>query len=367
MEGFNALGGKSIENTKLVINHIERIQFKVPVKAGMWCSPEYGPDALSRFWERDKAIIKIYGENGFIGLGETGGNYSEKALQANIRFLKGKDILSLNFAHRALGLPQRGTSDAFEMAIFDLLGKTWGVPVHKLLGGKYQDKIAVTYWTGRRTPEDMEKVARKCLKMGYPELKFKWRPGDPIIEEIRAINRIAPGIAITVDLNRHYEKPEEFLHFAKQLEGFNIKAIEDPIPHDLEKYAGIREKLSIPIAITTSAPTMIIGAIKTGACDCLNLNGDMRTFVRLCKIADAAGLRAWHGSGSEMGVRDTSFIHAIAATPNCTIASDVIGHLLREHNLLSKGYTVKNGYATVPTGPGLGIELDEDALKKYSV
>ncbi|MFC1693604.1 mandelate racemase/muconate lactonizing enzyme family protein [Candidatus Latescibacterota bacterium] len=359
--------GKRAEKAKLIINHIEKIKFRVPIKPGMWCSPEYGPDALSRFWEGDKSILKIYGENGFIGLGETGRNYNKKALEENIRFLTGRDIFSLNFAHPNLSLPQGATSSAFEMAIFDLIGKTWGVPVYQLLGGRYQDKVAVTYWTGRWNGQDMEKIARRCKYMGYQSLKFKWRPGDPIIEELRAIEKVDPEINVTVDLNRHYETPEEFLPLAKQLERFNIKAIEDPVPLRMDWYASIREKVNIPIAITTGDPSKVIECIKAGACDCFNFGGHMRHFVRLCAVADAAGIQTWHGSGSELGVRDTSFIHAIAATPNCTIASDVLGYFIREDDLLSKSFTVENGYATVPIDPGLGIELDEDALKKYRV
>ena len=253
------------------------------------------------------------------------------------------------------------------MAIFDLIGKTWGVPVYKLLGGKCQEKVAVTYWTGRRNGKDMERVARKALDMGYKGLKFKWRPGDPILDEFRALDKVAPELEIVVDTNRYYKNPEEFLHFAKQLDGFNIKCIEDPVPHDMDVYASFREKLSIPIAMTFSDPKSVIEAIKSGACDCFNFGGDMRTFVRLNHIADAAGMTSWHGSGIEVGIEDAAFIHAMTATRNCTIPSDVLGYLIREDDLLAKTFTVKDGFATLPDAPGLGVELDEDALKKYSV
>ena len=83
-------------------------------------------------------------------------------------------------------------------------------------------------------------------------------------------------------------------------------------------------------------------------------------------MAGRRTMTAWRGSGIELGVQDTSYIQAIAATRSCTIASDICSQFIREHTLLKKTWDVNNGYATVPTTPGLGIELDEDAVKKYA-
>ncbi|MBT4484269.1 MAG: hypothetical protein HOC71_11415 [Candidatus Latescibacteria bacterium] len=358
---------KHAESAKLAITRIEKFKVQIPAKTGMVNTPEYAPDGLSTFWEGHKCILKLHGDNGFIGIGETSRNYSEEAVDANIRFLTGKDIFSLNFAHPSLELPQRRVSSAFEMAIFDLIGKTWGVPVYKLLGGKCQEKAAVTYWTGRRNGQNMEKVARKAVDMGYKGIKFKWRPDDPILDELRALDKVAPELEIIVDLNRYYKEPEEFLKLARQFKGFNIRCIEDPVPHDMDLYTSFREKLDTPIAMTLGDPKQVIEAIKAGACDCFNFGGDMRNFVRICNVADAAGMQAWHGSGIEVGIQDAAYLHAITATRNCTIPSDVLGYLIREDDLLAKTFTVKDGFATLPDAPGLGVELDEDALKKYSV
>jgi muconate cycloisomerase len=107
-------------------------------------------------------------------------------------------------------------------------------------------------------------------------------------------------------------------------------------------------------------------AIRSEACDVLNLGGTMRDFVRNCYVAELAGIPVWHGSGAELGIRDMAFIQAAAATKACTVPSDTIC-FLRESDLLATPFTVKNGYITVPKSPGLGIELDEAALKRYRV
>ncbi|MCL4850456.1 MAG: hypothetical protein KJZ78_03630, partial [Bryobacteraceae bacterium] len=105
-------------------------------------------------------------------------------------------------------------------------------------------------------------------------------------------------------------------------------------------------------------------AIRAEACDVFNLGGTMRDFVRNCYIAELAGIPVWHGSGVELGIRDMSFIHAAAATKSCTVPSDTLC-FLRQSDLLATPFQVKGGYIAVPTTPGLGVELDEAALRKY--
>ena len=358
---------KQSKPARLVIEHIEAFKVVVPRKKIHYI--ENDPRLLPSF-NPHKFILKLYGDNGFVGLGESFRNYSEDALKENIRFLTGKDVLSLDFTHPTLELPQSNNSDAFEMAIFDLIGKTWGVPVYKLLGGKYQDKVAVTYHSIRRTGKDLERSARKAVDMGYKGYKYKQRPQDSMVEQIRTIHKVAPELKIVIDPNNHFKDLEEFLRQAKQLEGYNIQCIESPMPVDINTYVRISEelqKINIPLCIHTSNLRIITEAIKAGACQIFNLGGDMRAFVRLCHIIDAFGFTCWHGSGNEIGVKDASFVQAIAATPNCIIPSDVLGYLIRIDDLLVKSFTVKDGYATVPDDPGLGVELDEDAVKKYSV
>src|SRR5207247_11442880 len=97
-----------------------------------------------------------------------------------------------------------------------------------------------------------------------------------------------------------------------------------------------------------------------------NLGFTMRDFVRVAFLAEAGGIPVWHGSGVELGIRDISFIHAAAATRSCTFPSDTIC-FLRQSDLLAKPFTIVNGFIEVPRGPGLGVELDEDAVRHYQV
>ncbi len=86
----------------------------------------------------------------------------------------------------------------------------------------------------------------------------------------------------------------------------------------------------------------------------------------MVRIAECAGITVWQASNVDLGVFDTFRLHASAAAPNCTLGSDLCGNFVHEHSLL-KNPLVREGYALVPEGPGLGIELDEDAIDRYRV
>ena len=90
-------------------------------------------------------------------------------------------------------------------------------------------------------------------------------------------------------------------------------------------------------------------------------------FVKCCFIAEQAGVPVWHGSGVDLGIMDMSYVHACAAAPAATLPSDVVGNFLREDDLLVEPIRIEDGCAVVPDKGGLGIELDEEAVRKYEI
>src|SRR5262249_33015586 len=158
------------------------------------------------------------------------------------------DILSLDFSNPTLGLPQAATSEGFEIAVYDLLGKALGVPIHTLLGGRFQDKIAVTYWTGQRNETDLVAIARKAVELGFKHLKFKAQKYDPVVQLARAVDKAAPDLEIGVDFNSSYPDLSSFLPIAKRLEDFRL-SYEDPIPRRLDWFRELRKRVSVPLAL----------------------------------------------------------------------------------------------------------------------
>ncbi|MBA3885147.1 MAG: hypothetical protein H0X67_05365 [Acidobacteria bacterium] len=354
---------------RIVIEQIDVFKVVVPMLPGVVNSEELGDlidPVLATFDQVPKFLIRLHADNGLIGTGETGRGELAAEVAENSAYLKGRNILDLDFANPSLGLPQSRTSDAFEIAVYDLLGKALGVPIHVLLGGRFQDKVAVTYWTGQRTDADLVAVARLAVERGFTQLKFKARRLDDIVPRVRAVHRAVPQLGLTVDFNRSYENPTTFIPVAKQMEGMNLM-IEDPFPTRPEWLRELRDKVKIPIALTPRGVPELMEAIKMEACDILNLGGNMRHFVKIAYLAEAAGIECWHGSGVELGVRDMSFLHAAAATRSCTVPSDTLSFFLRESDLLATPVKVVDGFVEMPRGPGLGVELDLDKVRHYQV
>jgi L-alanine-DL-glutamate epimerase-like enolase superfamily enzyme len=355
---------------RIVVERIESFKVAVPMKPGSVNSEELGDlidPVLATFDQVPKHIIRLHADNGMIGLGETGrGEDLGEAVSANAAFLKGRNILELNFADPTLGLPQARTADAFEIAIYDLIGKTLGVPIHVLLGGRFQDNVAVTYWTGQRTNDDLVEVAQRAVELGFTRLKFKARRKDPIVQRVHAVHKAVPQLALTVDFNQSYPNPAEFIPVARQMVDTNLM-IEDPFPKRVEWFRELKDTVKIPLALTPGGVPAMMEAIRAQACDVFNLGGNMRHFVKVCYLAEAAGIEVWHGSGVELGIRDMSFLQAAAATRSCTVPSDTLSFFLRSSDLLATPVPVVKGYVAIPRTPGLGVELDLDKVRHYQV
>jgi len=380
------------------IERVETFKVVVPFKPGTVFSKN--ATDLESFWldfqkgnpEAPKIIIKLHADNGLIGIGETARGVPEASVSKSGHFLIGRNILDLNFYDTSLGLPDPSSSPGLEIAIYDLIGKTWGVPIHFLLGGRFQDKVAVTYWTAQRNVADLVAVAKRAAELGFKRLKFKAHAPTPVDQLVRAVAKAAPDLHVCVDYNRTWTDVGSFLPMAKRLEGLPV-SVEDPLPPRMEWWSELRRRVRVNFALTPSwqipreqveevyyseerihgetdgEGMEILEAIKVGACDSLNLNSPhFRRFARHAYLAELAGIPAWHGSGAELGIADTAFIHAAAATRSCTIPSDTICYL-RRCDLLAQPFikTIVDGYKDVPRGPGLGVDLDEEALRRYQV
>ena len=351
---------------RLQISSISIYKVVVPMQPDIISSPELGPDALTEFPSIPKLILKVHTDSGITGIGETFRGTSEAEVQKNAASLTGKNILDLNLGQ--LGLPNNAGYNAFECALYDAVGKAFGWPVCKLLGGMAQPRVLVNYWCGRKNPADMRRVAERAVKGGFLGIKVKGRPGDPIVKAVEAIASVSKTLKITVDFNGYHKDVAEFLPVGKGLDAIgNIQVLEDPIQkEDYAGYRQLRKELQSPIALHLGDPKAMIKAIKEDACEIFNTgpSPSMASFVSNCYLAGAAGIPVWHGSGHELGIMDAAALHSCAAAPNCTLPSDILSYE-RVDDLLVKPIAIRESYAMVPTTPGLGVELDDEALRKY--
>ena len=185
--------------------------------------------------------------------------------------------------------------------------------MHILLGGRFQDQIAITYWTRQPTESKLVAEAHRAQELGFKSLKFKARVGYPVEKLVSAVVRATPDLTLMVDFDQSYPTVASFPSVGKRLEQYPNLHIEDPIPDRGDHVARLSElskRVNIPVALTCDDPLSVMEAIRIHACEIFNFGGSMRRFVRLAYLAEAAGIPCWHGSGVELGIRDMSFIRA---------------------------------------------------------
>jgi L-alanine-DL-glutamate epimerase-like enolase superfamily enzyme len=353
---------------RLRVTRIDLFKVAVPMQPDIISSPELGPDALTEFPSIPKFMIRIYTDSGITGIGETSRGLQEAEVRRTADALSGQNLFDLNLTR--LPLPGRGTYSGFEIAIYDAIGKALGWPVYKLLGGLAQPTVLVNYWTGRKNPTDMKRVAERAVKGRFNGIKVKGRPGDPIVKAIEAIATVSPSLRVTVDFNGYHKSIAEFLPIGRGLDAIgNVLVIEDPIVKtDLAGYRQLRRQLKTPLALHLGDPKAMIEAIRAEACTMFNTgpNPSMASFVANCYLAGAARMPVWHGSGHELGVLDAAMLHSAAAAPNCTLPCDILSHQ-RVDDLILHPIEIRDSHAVVSNRPGLGVDLDDEACHRYRV
>ena len=335
------------------------------------CAPDPVTGRSLNFWEFPKWIIELVADDGTVGLGEPrrGDLYEPLKEYADL-------IIGMSLAELPLGnLPLPHGDDyesyiiyeAYEMAWLDLLGKHLGVPIHHLLGGKLIDRVPIDYWMGRADPEESARRTQLAVGLGFSGVKMKCKLGDPIAERVAAVRQVAPHFSIVLDPNERFDNPAGAMEVSRSLKEFDRVIFESPVPQDrLDWYQLLRQKIPHPIALHLTSLSELLAALRTDAADYYNLLGPLKEFSEWAKLTRAAGCPTWRGTGMDLGVRDMSSVHCAAAA-GCQLPCDMIGNVFREDDLIKEPIVIEDGSALVPDLPGLGVELDMDAVDKYRV
>tara|TARA_B100000029_G_scaffold58977_1_gene53145 strand:+ start:40047 stop:41174 length:1128 start_codon:yes stop_codon:yes gene_type:complete len=355
----------------------------VPTIPGRVHSPEY---VASTDWDMiPKHIIRLNTNTEYNGIGESWRGLSISEIREGAKLLIGKnpETLILQDIYNFFKDPENKLEkldpiglgpayDTYEMAVLDLVGHVRKLPVHALLGGAVRNRIRADYWMGHQTPADGQKAVERALKNGFTGVKIKCRLEEPMYDRLEAMREVAgPDFKVTVDPNERFYTAEQAINLAEQLEPLgNIEVFEDPIPKtDIEGYEQIHQSIPFPLAMHLGDGPGVMRALQAdagkGVVDCVNLGGSIFGFQQSAATAASAGLPCWHGSGNDLGIAETAYIHAAAAAPNCTMASDFVGSWTREDDLIVEPIQFTNGSVTTPMKPGLGCLIDYDAIENY--
>jgi muconate cycloisomerase len=258
---------------------------------------------------------------------------------------------------------------AIEMLLLDGAGKRLGCRMVDLLGGAYRESVPVDYWCGRQTPADLRLRIADAKERGFRGVKMKSRLGDPVVEQVRAIREVGgESFSVTIDPMYQWFSPHESLPTLRALEQFGANLrVEDPFPEDRpEFWRRAREVCSVPLVWHARGIASLRRALQERCADAFNCSGVATEFLTYAHAVEVAGYSCWRGSSLELGIGQAAGLHAAAAARPCVMASDFQSGVIREHTLITWDWPYDNGTLPLPSGPGLGVELDRDALKHYT-
>ncbi len=361
--------------------HVSKMEWRgvrVPLKR-----PELALDPSKA--GRNALLIWMHMDNGLVGVGEA-------ATAGPGRPPRIADLASLlhDLAPSALGLhpaiafdilsalaPPGATGNALrfglETAAFDAMGKNAGRPVTDLLGG-------VIDWTPMvglldfLPPDEAAEQARAAVADGYECIKASLGARDAAtdIEIIRAV-RLAIGddIALRADADEGWTT-ERAIHTVERLAPFNLDFVEQPvIAEDMSGLTRIRSAAPVPIAADEAVGVMsdAVKVVEAEAADVLVVKaaraGGIRAAQAIMAYAARSGLRSTVSASLETGIGISAGIHLAASLGKAAPAS-LGGGARLESDLLTKPLVPVRGHITVPHLPGLGVEVDQDAVDHYA-
>lgn len=336
--------------------------------------PVAGRDGWTlQFDELPKLVAEMELDNGVVGLGEFYRGHSWPTVEAAARRLLGMSLR--DFPLQNVPVARCREHDGFELAIWDAYAKSHGLRLCDLLGGPLREQVKVGAWTGHRLPEEIGPMAAAFAVRGYDCWKFKCDLEDDVAGWARSLRESAPGMAMILDPNERWNHPHEAkLRLRALAEAGNLLCLEDPLPRwMLSEYAALKRLGLAAIVLHVSLPYVehgqrvhdAIRAIQCDAVDGFNFNGGLAEFQQLAHIAAAAGLPFWHGSEVDLGILEAMYVHQAAAAAGCTWPSDIFGRMVREHDLLAEPLGISPPSVRLPSGSGLGVELDRAALVHY--
>jgi muconate cycloisomerase len=261
---------------------------------------------------------------------------------------------------------------AVEMALLDLQGRTLGVPVYKLLGGREggPEGIRLKFVVGAVEPDVAAERARRMVDNGWRSIKVKVgrHPHPQVdVDRLRAVREaIGPEVWLSVDANGGYTA-EQAVWVAPRLERLNVSLFEQPTRRgDHAAMAEVRRRSGIPIMADESVftPRDALELIRHQAADVFSLypgkHGGIRPTQQIAKIAEAAGIPCTIGSNLEREVATAAMAHVTVCTANIQcerFPGDLIGPVYYESALSQEPLHYEADRLWVPEGPGLGVAV----------
>ena len=334
-------------------------------------------------------IVKVETDEGIHGFGEAtfahffAGETQDSAQSVVNRFLApalmGEDptnILSLVDQMNTAIAGNPFAKAAVEMALWDIKGKVLQTPVYQLLGGYRRLIIPVNQSVSYGSTSEMVEETLHHVSRGFKTIKVycgRETPRDDL-ERIQQIRKaVGDGIQIYVESNQRWSF-KTVLWLLPYFEELRVLFMEQPISIHLRREMKVlREKSSIPIAIDESVFSAedVVRAKQDEIADIMNIYvlkaGGILNAKRALDVTESVGLAAFIGSFNELGISSAAGAHLSATLLSLPYPCSLVGPTLYEEEILMEPLDIREGFFYLSDRPGLGIEVDEKQLIKFSV
>lgn len=308
-------------------------------------------------------------------------------LEVMTPYLQGKDPARIEHHYQWLyrsshfmGSVVQGALSAIDIALWDIKGKRLDVPIYDLMGGMTRERVRCYMHVGGKTLDELAADAVAKAKEGFTAVRFSPFPPDYYLhksyaewadEAVRRVGAVreAVGNAVDICVEIHRQMtPAESIWLGRRLEQFHPYFYEDPmLPDSPARMADVQEQCNIPIATGERFTTLYeyqqlleakgAAYVRPDVCLCGGLSG----CKKVAAMAEAQHVKVIpHNPLSPIST--AACIQLDACIPNFALQEYTGEAHPPKRDLLMQPLELKEGYLTVPTGPGLGIELNEAAL-----
>jgi muconate cycloisomerase len=265
---------------------------------------------------------------------------------------------------------------AIEMACYDLLGKSLGVPLCDLLGGLYSESLPVAWalGAGGETKANIAEAQEKLDANLHSRFKVKVRAveADADVERVAQLSKaLGEEARLIIDPNQSWDGVTA-IRLLPRLAEAGVSLLEQPLPRwDLDGMARLVEMELVPIMADEGMYSVqdALAFAKRRAAHVFSLkthkSGGLTRTNKTAAVAEAAGIRCYRGTTLETSVGTAASLHLYCTMPNLTEGCELFGPLLLADDIVEEPVEYRDFQVWVPRGPGLGVRLDEEKVSHY--
>ena len=260
---------------------------------------------------------------------------------------------------------------AVEMAMWDAVGRSSGLPLHALWGGAYRQQVEVAAYLFGTDAKALHQSAQRFMDQGYRSFKVKiGMTAASDLSNVEAVRGAVGDCLLRADVNGAWT-PGTARRMLEKLKAFDLQYIEQPLElDDLQGHAELRRMQPIPVALDESAYTLadVGNIVRSSAADVILLDpheiGGLWQTIKAAAIAESVGIPVTLHSGGELGFSQAAYVHLAASIPNMTIAIDSERAYLSDDVVMAQP-PLKDGSFKVSNEPGLGVAPDFVKIERY--